>query len=62
MLVTTTKGDMDESLLIRKDGNMENVNEKTSWVEYYLGDELVHRSVNVELKNPLVTETILGEL
>ena len=41
---------------------MENVNEKTSWVEYYLGDELVHRSVNVELKNPLVTETILGEL
>jgi|TARA_R110000868_G_scaffold161021_1_gene390916 hypothetical protein len=62
MIVTTTKGDMDESLLIRKDGNMENVNEKTSWVEYYLGDELVHRSVNVELKNPLVTETILGEL
>ena len=62
MIVTTTKGDMDESLLIRKDGNMENVNEKTSWVEYYLDDELVHRSVNVELKNPLVTETILGEL
>ena len=62
MIVTTTKGDMDDSLLIRKDGNMENVNEKTSWVEYYLGDELVHRSVNVELKNPLVTETILGEL
>ena len=62
MLVTTTKGEMDDSLLIRKDGNMENVNEKTSWVEYYLGDELVHRSVNVELKNPLVTETILGEL
>ena len=62
MLVTTTKGEMDDSLLIRKDGNMENVNEKTSWVESYLGDELVHRSVNVELKNPLVTETILGEL
>ena len=62
MIVTTTKGDMDESLLVRKDGNMEDRNEKTSWVEYYLGDELVHRSVHVELKNPLVTETILGEM
>ena len=62
MIVTTTKGDMDESLLVRKDGNMEDHNEKTSWVEYYLGDELVHRSVSVELKNSLATETILGEL
>ena len=62
MIVTTTKGDMDDSLLVRKDGNMENSNEKTSWVEYYLDDELVHRSVHVELKNPLVTETILGEM
>jgi len=62
MLVTTTKGEMDDSLLVSKDGNMENDNEKTSWVEYYLGDELVHRSVHVELKNPLVTETILGEM
>ena len=62
MIVTTTKGEMDDSLLVRKDGNMENSNEKTSWVEYYLDDELVHRSVHVELKNPLVTETILGEM
>lgn len=62
MIVTTTKGDMDDSLLVRKDGNMENLNEKTSWVEYYLDDELVHRSVSVELKNSLVVETILGEL
>ena len=62
MIVTTTKGDMDDSLLVRKDGNMEDSNEKTSWVEYYLDDELVHRSVHVELKNSLVTETILGEM
>ena len=62
MIVTTTKGDMDDSLLVRKDGNMEDSNEKTSWVEYYLDDELVHRSVSVELKNSLVVETILGEL
>jgi hypothetical protein len=62
MLVNTTKGEMDDSLLVSKDGNMENDNEKTSWVEYYLGDELVHRSVHVELKNPLVAETTLGEM
>jgi hypothetical protein len=62
MLVNTTKGEMDDSLLVRKDGNMENDNEKTSWVEYYSGDELVHRSVNVELKQPLVAETTLGEM
>jgi hypothetical protein len=53
---------MDESLLVRKDGDMENDNEKTSWVEYYLDDELVHRSVHVELKQPLLTETIIGEM
>ena len=62
MIVTTTKGEMDDSLLVRKDGNMEDSNEKTSWVEYYLDDELVHRSVSVELKNSLVVETILGEM
>ena len=62
MIVTTTKGEMDDSLLVRKDGNMEDSNEKTSWVEYYLGDELVHRSVHVELKQPVLTETIIGEM
>jgi len=62
MIVTTTKGDMDESLLVRKDGDMENDNEKTSWVEYYLGDELVHRSVHVELKQMLNLESAIGEM
>jgi hypothetical protein len=62
MLITTTKGEMDDSLLVRKDGNMENDNEKTSWVEYYLDDELVHRSVHVELKQPLNLIPVLGEM
>ena len=53
---------LDNVFDYEKDGNMEDSNEKTSWVEYYLGDELVHRSVSVELKNPLVTETIIGEM
>ena len=49
-IVTTTKGDMDDSLLERKDGTFEDDNELTTWVEYWLEGELVHRSVHVTLK------------
>lgn len=49
-IITTTRGDMDDSLLRRVDGELDNDNERTSWVEYYLGGELVHRSVHVRLK------------
>lgn len=49
-LVTTTKGEMDESLLERKEGSVENENEYTTWVEYWHEGELVHRSVHVTLK------------
>ena len=50
MIVTTTKGDMDDSLLERRDGSVDNDNEATTWVEYWLDGELVHRSVHVTLK------------
>jgi hypothetical protein len=50
MLVTTTKGDMDDSLLEKREGVVDNENEYTTWVEYWLQDELVHRSVHVTLK------------
>jgi hypothetical protein len=49
-IVTTTKGDMDESLLEKKEGSVDNENEYTTWVEYWLDGELVHRSVHVQLK------------
>ena len=49
-LVTTTKGDMEESLLEKKTGFVDNDNEYTTWVEYWLEGELVHRSVHVQLK------------
>ena len=54
MLVTTTKGDMDESLLEKREGTVDNDNETTSWVEYWLEGELVHRSAHVTLKKPLI--------
>jgi hypothetical protein len=50
MLVTTTKGDMDDSLLEKREGSMDNNNEHTTWVEYWLEGELVHRSAHVSLK------------
>jgi hypothetical protein len=49
-LVTTTKGDMDDSLLERKDGSLDNDIEFTTWTEYWLDGELVHRSAHVQLK------------
>jgi hypothetical protein len=49
-LVTTTKGDMDDSLLVKQEGTVDNDNETTSWVEYWLDGELVHRSAHVQLK------------
>lgn len=50
MLVQTTKGEMDESLLVKKTGTIDNENETINWVEYWLQDELVHRSVDMVLK------------
>ena len=41
---------MEEALLEHRTGVVDNENEATSWVEYWLGDELVHRSVHVTLK------------
>jgi hypothetical protein len=52
-LVTTTKGDMDDSLLEKREGTFEDDNELTTWVEYWLESELVHRSAHVTLKRSL---------
>lgn len=50
MIVTTTKGDMDDSQLEKREGTVDNENEMTTWVEYWLDGELVHRSAHVTLK------------
>lgn len=57
-LVTTTKGDMDESLLEKREGVVDNENEYTTWVEYWYEGELVHRSVHVHLKQNVLTEGV----
>jgi len=49
-MITTTHGDMDEAFLTKTEGVMDNENEHTTWVEYHLLNELVHRSAHVTLK------------
>ena len=61
-IVTTTKGDMDTSLLEKKTGIVENENEKTEWIEYWLDGEIVHRSVHMTLKRNVVSESIAAAM
>ena len=58
MIITTTKGDMDHSLLEKKEGSIDNDIESTTWVEYYHEGELVHRSAHVTLKKTPFTDLI----
>lgn len=52
MLVMTTKGEMDDAALEKREGVVDNDDEYTTWVEYWMGGELVHRSAHVTLKKP----------
>ena len=53
-MIETTKGQMDESLLEKREGQSDTDTETTEWVEYWLEGELVHRSVHVKLKHAAV--------
>jgi hypothetical protein len=44
---------MDDSLLEQRTGEFEDDNEYTTWTEYWLDGELVHRSAHVTLKRAL---------
>jgi hypothetical protein len=53
---------MDESLLEKKEGSLDNDNEYTTWVEYWHEGELVHRSVHVQLKQNVLADGIAAML
>lgn len=57
-LVTTTKGLMDADALERRAGVQEDENERAVWVEYWDGDELVHRSVDLTLKRGIFADGV----
>ena len=62
MLVNTTKGEMDDSLLEKREGTIDTDNETTNWVEYWQTGELVHRSVHMTLKRNVTGEAVAQSL
>jgi hypothetical protein len=62
MLITTTKGQIDDSLLEKKEGIIDTENETTRWVEYWQNNELVHRSVDMTLKRNVATLAVAQPL
>ncbi len=61
-MIMTIYGEIEESMLEKREGVVDNDNEHTTWVEYYRGDELVHRSAHVTLKQGLGIEAALGSI
>ena len=61
-MITTTKGDMDETVLDKKTGIVDTDNEYTTWVEYRLpgSDEIIHRSAHVTFKRNVSSQTAIG--
>jgi len=62
VLVNTTKGEMDITLLEKKEGSVDNDHEVTSWVEYWHEGELVHRSVNVHIKKNVLASGVAAAI
>ena len=60
MMVNTIYGEMDEALLEKKIGVIDNDVETTEWAEYYLDGELVHRSAHITLKEPILALSGVG--
>jgi len=52
-LIFTTKGDIEESLLIKTNGGHETDTEIVSWQEWVLDGEIVKREVQMHLKQGL---------
>lgn len=61
-MITTTKGLMDPASLRKVEGSIDNETEHTTWVEYWDGDELVHRSAHVHLKKGVQLQALGGSI
>lgn len=52
--------EMDESLLVKKEGDTDCETDTTHFIEYYLDGKLVHRSVHVQLKKGAISQSLSG--
>lgn len=62
MKINTIDGEMDADLLEKREGVVDNDNERTEWVEYWKEDVLMHRSVHVTLKKMPALFAQVGEV
>lgn len=51
---------MEESLLEKTEGSVDNDDEYTTWIEWRLNGTIVKRSVHVRLKKNLAADAIAG--
>ena len=50
----------DESLFEKREGVFDDDNEHTTWVEYWEGEKLVHRSAHVTVKHGALLQNVTG--
>lgn len=60
-LINTIDGIRESDELRKVEGGHENDLEVMSFVEYYDGETLVHRSVNLHLKTPLFADGVSAD-
>lgn len=63
-MITSTRGDVDETTLRKLEGTDDTANETVTWVEYrdMETDELVHRSVHIAFKHGVTCDAVAGSL
>lgn len=61
-MITTIHGPMEAKHLRRVNEVTDNERERTVVVKYFLGPQMVHRSVHIQLKQGLGIEGILGAI
>ena len=57
-LIFTTKGEIEESTLVKTTGGYENDTEVQKWQEWHLDGELVKRDVQMHLKQGLFAPAV----
>ena len=53
---------MDEALLVKTEGALDNENEYTTWTEWRLNEVIVKRGAHVQLKKNVLAEGIAAML
>lgn len=61
MMITTIHGYMDDSELEHRTGRDDHEDHFVEWSEYWLGEEMVHRSVHVTFTEGLLINSAIGE-